>query len=233
MRRVYHSLVTLMFVLGVSSVALAADHLDSPAAASNGVTDITDVFAWANADGTKTNLIMNVRADSAVASFSDAAQYVFHVASSAGYGAMESEQTAIMCTFGADSMIQCWAGGDYVTGDANDPAGISSAEGGIKVFAGLRNDPFFFPFEGFSAVVGAVIAAAGGLMFNDAGCPALDKGTASTLATLLSTDENGMQRADTFANSNVLSLAVQVDTSLINAGGPVLAVWASTRRAAE
>jgi len=232
MRRVYHSLVTFMLVLGVSSVALAADHLDSPAAASNGVTDITDVFAWANADGTKTNLIMNVRADSAEAAFSDAAQYVFHVSSSAGYGAMESEQTAIMCTFGADSMIQCWAGGDYVTGDASDPAGVSSAEGGIKVFAGLRNDPFFFPFEGFSAVVGAVIDAAGALVFNEAGCPTLDKGTASTLATLLSTDE-GMQRVDTFANSNVLSLAVQVDTSLINAGGPVLAVWVSTCRAAE
>jgi hypothetical protein len=233
MRRVYHSLVTCLLVLGVSSSALAADHKDSPAAETNGVTDITDVFAWANADGTKTNLILNVRADSAEAVFSDAAQYVFHVSSSANYGAMESQQTTIMCTFAADATIQCWAGDDYVTGDASDVAGLVSDSGSLKVFAGQRNDPFFLPFEGFTAVVGAVIEAAGSLMFDEAGCPALDDATAAALGTLLSTDENEMQRADTFANSNVLSLAVQVDTSLINAGGPVLAVWASTRRAAE
>ena len=175
---------------------------------------------------------MNVRADSADAQFSDAAQYVFHISSSAGFGADGAESTAVMCTFAADGAVSCWAGSDYVSGDASDTAGLSSASGKMKVFAGLRKDPFFFSFEGFTAVVAAVKAAAGGLMFNDAGCPALDKATATSLTTLLTTVD-GMQRPDTFAAANVLSLAIQVDTDLINSGGGTLAVWASTRRAAE
>jgi hypothetical protein len=232
MKRVIKTLVVLALAVGVSTSAWAADHLDPPSAQANGVTDITDVFAWTNDDGTKTNLIMNVRADSADVKFSDAAQYVFHISSMAGFGAEASESTAIMCTFSAEGTIQCWAGAEYLTGDASDTAGLTSASGKVKVFAGLRNDPFFFPFEGFTAVVAAVKAAAGSLEFNEAGCPTLDKGTASSLTTLLTTVD-GMQRPDTFAAANVLSLAIQVDTDLINSGGPVLAVWGSTRRAAE
>ena len=43
-------------------------------------------------------MIMNVRADGADAAFSDAAQYVFFISSSAGFGAMDAENSAVMCT---------------------------------------------------------------------------------------------------------------------------------------
>ena len=233
MKRLISCMAVLALMLGYST-SFAADHLDSPAAAANGNTDITDLFAWANADGSKTHLIMNVRADGADAAFSDAAQYVFHISSSAGFGAMDAENSAVMCTFEADGTIHCWAGDEYVTGDPSNPEGLTSESGKLKVFAGLRNDPFFFPFEGFTAVVEAVLEAAGGLMFDESRCPSLDEATATALATLLSTDPaTGEQRPDTFAAANVLSLAVEVDTSVINSGGSTLAVWASTRRAAE
>jgi hypothetical protein len=224
--------IAVLAVLGGYTTTFAADHLDSPAVSSNGSTDITDLFAWANEDGTKTNLIMNVRADGPDAAFSDAAQYVFHVGSSAGFGADEETSSAVMCTFSEDGMIQCWAGDEYVMGDPSDPAGLTSESGKLKVFAGPRNDPFFFPLEGFQAVVETVISVAGDLMFDESGCPALDEATAGLLVSTLTTLD-GNQRPDTFAASNVLSLAVQVDTSLLNAGGSTLAVWASTRRAAE
>ena len=214
------------------STSFAADHLDSPAAAANGNTDITDLFAWANADGSKTHLIMNVRADGADAAFSDAAQYVFHISSSAGFGAMDAENSAVMCTFEADGTIHCWAGDEYVTGDPSNPEGLTSESGKLKVFAGLRNDPFFFPFEGFTAVVEAVLEAAGGLMFDESRCPSLDEATAISRHSCPPT-QRPVSSALILLRANVLSLAVEVDTSVINSGGSTLAVWASTRRAAE
>jgi hypothetical protein len=57
----------------------------------------------------------------------------------------------ITCTFVDATNIECWAGDDYVVGDPNDPAGIVSDNGGLRVFAGLRDDLFFLEYDGFLA----------------------------------------------------------------------------------
>lgn len=218
-------------VLFVGRHARAADHLDGPAVTADPAADITDLFAWMSSDASKVNLVMDVQplADTN-SKFSDAVQYVFHTTSQGAFGAAAAQSTNLICTFAASQTIQCWLGNqEYVTGDASNPAGISSADGKLKVFAGLRQDPFFFNLDGFHAATAAVQAAAANLTFDAAGCPQLDATTSSALVGLLSTNpDDGGAAQDFFAGKNVLAISVQVDKSLLTGGGSFVSVWAST-----
>ena len=226
------SLFCVLFALLVAAPALAADHIDSPGATADPTADITDIYAWMNDDTSKLNLVMNVTpfatADSA---FSDAVVYAFHVNSAAGFGAAEQTETMILCKFADAATVECWAGSEYVTGDPSDTAGITSESGNLRVFAGLRNDPFFMEFTGFTTAVETVVGAAGGLTFDDAGCPDVGEDTAGAIVGLLGGGEEGP--SDTFAGANVLSIVIQVDKSVVNAGGPILSVWGSTHTVGE
>jgi hypothetical protein len=208
----------------------AADHIDSPAAIGEPSADITDLYAWMSADATKVNLVMNVSPfATGESSFSSAVQYVFHLNSSAGYGEAQTESNVI-CELDDAGLIECWGGGAYVQGDPSSEDGLVSADGTLRVFAGMRDDPFFFEFDGFTAVVEAVIAAAGGLTFDDDGCPALDPDTGAALRAQLAAGTDGAPASDTFRGQNVLSLVVQIDADTVTPGGPLLGVWASTHR---
>lgn len=213
----------------VPAISLAADHIDSPAAVAEPSADITDLYAWMSSDASKVNLVLNVSPFAGSDStFSDAVQYVFHVNSSSGYGEPQTE-TQIVCQFDAAGAVECWAGAeDYVKGDASDDQGIVSDSGAMRVFAGLRNDPFFMEFTGFTNTVSTVIGAASSLTFDDQGCPALDEDTSNLLVGQLQSGLDGAPASDTFAGSNVLSLVVQVDKELVNANGAILSVWGST-----
>lgn len=210
-------------------VTMAADHIDSPAAVAEPAADLTDLYAWTSPDASKINLIMDATPFAGSdAKFSDAVQYIFHVNSSGGYG-MPQTETKIICEFDAASEIQCWAGSeDYAQGDASAEAGLMSVGGGMKVFAGLRNDPFFMEFTGFTNAVSTVVSAAAGLTFDDQGCPLVDEGTSGVLVGQLQSGADGAAASDTFSGANVLSLVIQIDKELVNAGGPLLGVWAST-----
>lgn len=214
--------ITMLGALAIVANADAADHGDSPAAGSSAGADITDVYAWMDST-TKMNLIMNVVGTT----FSDSVQYVFHVESGAGYGNVGNEVNVI-CQFDANQMIECWAGDDYVKGDASDPVGLASQKGKFKVFAGPRNDPFYFNIGGFNAVIDTVMMAAGGLTFDNAGCPALDANTSTALVTQLATNPGGDAATDDFAGMTVGSIVIQIDKDLVAASGDTVAVWAST-----
>ncbi len=217
--------ITALSSLAVISTAHAADHGDSPAAAASPAADITDVYAWVDSP-TQLNLIMNVVGTT----FSDSVQYVFHVESGSAYG-MTSGEVNIICQFDASQAIECWAGdADYVKGDASDTVGLAGRNGMFKVFAGERNDPFFFNISGYQATIDAVKAAAGGLTFNDAMCPALDSGTSGVLVTQLMTNGDGSPASDDFAGGTVGSIVVQVDKSVVAKNGDILAVWGSTHQ---
>lgn len=220
-----------LLAVGLASSAFAADHLDSPAASAEPTADITDLYAWMSSDADKLNLVLNVAPDAGDAmTFPTSTVYAFHVNSSAGYGMAQTE-TLVRCQFYAENAIECWAGDEYVVGDPSDPAGITSTSGALRVFAGLRNDPFYFEFVGFSETVAAVRAAAGGLTFDDDGCPALEEATASALVGQLQSGMSGAPASDTFAGQNVLSLVVQIDDEVVTGGGDVLGIWASTHAA--
>lgn len=212
-------------------LALAADHLDSPAATKDPVADITDVYTWTESG--KLLLVFNVAPlATADSKFSDAVQYALHIESSAKYG-VAGDKSDIICTFDADQKISCWVGTqDYVTGDASVTDGIKSESGKTRVFAGLRADPFFFNLEGFKDTVATVDAVAAGLTFDGSGCPVIDAATSGAVVGLLQGTMNGMAPAKNFfEKANVLSIVLEVDSALVTTGGPIVAVWGSTHKA--
>jgi len=222
----------VVLALLLSPALYAADHLDGPGVLTDPAADITDVFAWTAADGQHLNLVMDVfPAASATAKFSNTVQYVFHTSSTTAFGAAATSTEDIVCTFDASQVISCWAGTEYVNGNANVAAGIASTSGKLRVFAGLRDDPFFFNLGGFKDTVSAVKQAAPSLTFDAAGCPAINASTSAALVNLLTHTQNGSAPAvDFFSGFNVLAIVLQVDLSIVNKGGPVVSVWGSTNR---
>lgn len=213
-------IVALAGAISLASSAWAADHVDGPAAIADPAADIADIFAWTTPDAGDVNLVLTIPA----AAFSDAVQYAFRIESSSAFGEA-GVSTDLICTFGATQLVQCWVGDDdYVTGDASAEVGLTSDSGLVRVFAGPRDDPFFFNSSGFNTARQTIIGAVPSLTFDGAGCPVLDDATSNALITQLSTG------SDNFSPGTVLALVVQVDRSLVTAGGDILAVWGSTHR---
>lgn len=210
----------------------AADHEDSPAVRADPSADFGDVIAWMSSDAQRLQLLATVvRRATAESRFSDAAVYVFHTQSHPAFGQPGAAPVDVSCTFEGTTTqtVTCSGGGTTVSGNASDPAGIVSDDGRLRVFAGLRNDAFFFNSSGFNATRGAVINAASGLSFDAAGCPALDEATSNALVTTLMTTDGG-PAVDAFGNANILVLAVTIDKSLVTAGGPIVSVYGSTHQ---
>lgn len=229
MLKTWLGLATTAIVMGISPSVLAADHLDGPAASADPAADITDIFAWMSSDAKTVYLVLDVVPLANTASkFSNAVQYVFHTTSRATFGATTSQKVDIICTFDTSQKISCWAGDEYVRGDASNTAGLMSNGGKLKVFAGLRDDPFFFNLDGFKNASRTTIAVKGMLTFDAAGCPTLPPG--NIVARQLGTAPDGGTAQDFFKGLNVLAIVVAVDKTIITPGGPILGVWASTNK---
>jgi hypothetical protein len=221
-------------VTSLATMAIAADHLDSPVVKKDPPSDINDVYSWV-ANG-KVVLVMTVSpAATKESKFSDKTQYVFHTTSGNAFGEAASKLD-IVCTFDAAQMITCKAGEgpglpvtDMVTGDASAEAGIESASKMIKVFAGLRKDPFYFNLEGFNKTVEIVTGA--GLPADVAGCPAVPAMTSMMLVTQLKSDAMGGPPKDFFATLNGLAIVLELDKTLVTEGGPIMSIWGATHTA--
>jgi hypothetical protein len=208
-------------------LAQSADHRDGPAVKTDPSTDINDVFTFNDGNNTVFAMTVFPVAD-ANSKFSDAAAYVFHTESAAAFGAT-SNPLDIICTFDAAQKISCWAGDEYVTGDASQAAGVASANGKLKVFAGRRADPFFFNLEGFNDTRAYVVANANGLTFNNTGCPT-DVPFQEVLNRLQGTDGGTKDAGDFFQTLNTLAIVVSIDKALVTKGGKLVTVWASTNK---
>lgn len=224
----------VVLAVGVPLAALAADHGDLPSAVSSREpsADITDLYAWMTADAARLNLVAAVSPNAGPgATFSDAVVYQFSVSSSPGYGQAQVS-SLIICKFIDGINVECWAGDDYAVGDPSAPAGIVSDNGGLRVFAGLRDDPFFLEYAGFQNAINAANAEvlAGRVPFpiSEGGCPILDADQQAALLAALTTGNDGAPASNTFAGQSVLALVIQVDKALVNPGGPVLGVSVST-----
>lgn len=212
-------------------VASAADHIDGPSVTAEPNADITDLYAWMGEDASKLNVVLNVHHMATdVSAFSPEVQYAVHLNSAASFGASSTEAT-MLCQFYTSQKLECWLGDEYVEGDPSDPNGITSASGKVRVFAGLRDDPFFFELAGFRETVKIVQGAAPSLTFDTEGCPLLDQATSQALVSQLQSGPAGAPASNTFGGSSVLSLAFQIDKTLATEGGSVLGVWASTHAA--
>ena len=199
---------------------LASNHLDGPTSAANPQANIGDLYAWTSPDGHRLNLVMDIVARS----FSDRLAYTFHIDSGKELG-KTTDTVSITCQFHNSHDVECRAGDyDFVRGDASRLAGLRGLEDRFRVFAGLRDDPFFFNLAGFKAAAATVHDALPSLTVDAAGCPA------SSQRKQLATSPNGDPAQDAFKGQNVLSNAVSVDKTLLARQGPILGIWASTHK---
>jgi Domain of unknown function (DUF4331) len=215
-------------IIGYSASALSADHQDSPATTASPTADINDVFSWM--DGNNVVLAMTIYPNAPQgALFDNRVQYVFHTASGASFGTTSSN-VDVIATFDTTQKISLWVGStEFVTGDPSPTSGLASADGEVKVFAGLRADPFFFNLDGFHNAVATVESVAASLPpGNDAGCPQLTGGQSSLLVGQLGSAPDGGPAVNHFAAFNALAIVVSVDKSLLTKGGPFVSVSAGT-----
>lgn len=221
----------------------AADHGDPPAISANVKADLNDVYAWMD-NGNLALALTVERAAAAGSGFSQAVQYAFHVNRKGGSG--NGEDTEVICQFDADdnSAIRCWIGDAtdslFITGN---PTGAGLTDQGVQIFAGLRNDPFFFNLAGFSATATFVNQNAGGLTLDANGCPDLSGDGPSVGINSLAQDLvaclqsqcdqgvgalNNAAAQDDFGGENVLALVLKIPLASISGSGGTLSVYAST-----
>lgn len=193
-------LATALAVVTIPSVALAADHTDSPAAEDDPAADISDFYAWHTQDD-RLVLVLNyagLTAAGGQATYDADMLYGFHIDRD---GDNVSDHD-IWVRFGQNDadewgvQIEGLPGDDTVSGavDTN-----MTTTGGNMVFAGPREDPFFFDFEGFM----------------------------DTLSTMtLAFDPT----RDSFATTNVTSIVVDVDLDMAASGSDALSIWATAAR---
>lgn len=230
MRQLAPAFVLLLSTL-TSPPARAIDHADSASTMAAPTTDITDLFSWMSSDGSKVILAMTVFPSASAGSrFATDALYVFHTVSRPSLLATTGVQTDIYCGFDDSQRISCIVGdpSTSASGDASSPSGITSTNGKLKVFAGLRKDPSFVSVPNLVNFKTAVTSALVGVTADAAGCKALpvSAGKTSAQTALAGTSPS----INTYAPNSVLSLVMEVDRTLLSRGGPILSVWGATHK---
>ncbi|HEY7969591.1 MAG TPA: DUF4331 family protein [Candidatus Limnocylindrales bacterium] len=219
----------------------AADHLDAPTAKHDARIDITDLYAFKSGHGT--TLILNVNpltspANSKTARFSTSALYEIKVDTNgdavadiayrirfshtraAADGAVVQSYSIRRAT-GAAARANAWSGRLIGTGSTTayhrSPRVFGTTIGG-KSFAGVRDDPFFFDLPGFIQFKGELLKGNTTL-----GSPG---GGAGSLL-------GGFTGTDTFAGTNVSSIALWVPDRFLGGTGRHIGIWATTSYASS
>lgn len=207
-----------------ASPLFAADHLDTPSVIADPRADIGDLFAWTSYDGRRLNLVMTIVGHT----FSDQLEYVFHIDSGKRFGDTPVT-TDIVCRIASATNVLCKVGNaDIASGDASNPKGLAGRNKHLRVFAGLRDDPFYNNVKGTREAYAVAADAMMGSARNDAaGCPLFSDATSkSILETWRHT--GGGPAKNFLAGWTPASLVVSVDLSVVNRGGTMLGVWGTT-----
>lgn len=207
-----------------ASPLFAADHLDTPSVIADPRADIGDLFAWTSYDGRRLNLVMTIVGHT----FSDQLEYVFHIDSGKRFGDTPAT-TDIVCRIASATNVLCKVGNaDVASGDASNPKGLAGRNKHLRVFAGLRDDPFYNNVKGTREAYAVAADAMMGSARNDAaGCPLFSDATSkSILETWRHT--GGGPAKNFLAGWTPASLVVSVDLSVVNRGGTMLGVWGAT-----
>jgi hypothetical protein len=203
--------------------ARASDHLDTQAVIDDPAADIGDLYVWASADRQRLNLVMTIVGKR----FSDHVRYTFHVASGHVLGE-PSATTTLECDFNTAVSPECRLGEiDRARGNASGERGNTSEHGRFRVFAGLRDDPFFNNVRGTRAALNVAAAAMNaGVKRDAAGCPRFD---AATRARILKEwrHVDGKPGSNFLAGWNTAALVIEVDIAAVSVGGPLVGVCAA------
>jgi hypothetical protein len=199
----------------LGGVLLAADHIDAPAVTGPGSTspanDITDVYAFQSpADNSKMVFVLNTQglmapAATVAAQFGSNVMYELNIDNTGD----NVEDLVIQCLVQNGKMrvygpVAVGTPGTMSTVMTSGPTtevavtaygagtpGIGANSNGIKVFAGPRDDPFFFDLVRFKEIIAGTQTG-----FRDPG-------------------------VDTFAGTNVMSIVVEVPKSLLGAAATI------------
>lgn len=202
-------------LVGILGVVFAADHIDAPAV-QGGNSDITDFYAFQAENTNNLVFVANLQgllspASTSSASFDENVLIEFNI-DNTGDNVEDLVIQAIprngrMYFFGPTSPTQTGLNSTILTSNASasvaiTPYGsntITETSNGMQVFAGPRDDPFFMDFAQYSEIIA---------------------GNASGF------DNPG---TDTFANTNVLSVVVEVPKSMIGGSG-IINTWVESKR---
>jgi hypothetical protein len=223
------ALAAMVATIGATSLLVsAADHLDAPTTKLNHRIDITDLYAFKSSGGT--TLIVNVNplttaADSKTLRFSTTAIYQINIdrdlngfadmvyrvkfsnTRALADGAVVQDYT-IRRSLNADARTNAFIGtvvGHGTTTAYKRSSKIGSISGGGKSFAGVRDDPFFFDLPGFVEFKHQLLAGS------------------TDLGVLL----GGFTGHDTFAGTNVSTIAIEVPNLRLGGTGRTIGVWAT------
>ena len=213
--------IALILTIGVAPMLTSgADHLDAPSLGSisvnpddtlnvskvRGPLDINDVYAFRGSSASRTVLAMTVNPAINVlgpTTFQQRAKYFLNVDT----GTDASRDVRIRTTFsrpdgdGIQRYTVRLNGRTVATGLTDGSLGKAWNGSGVKAFAGMRSDPFFFDLLGF---LGSV---------KGQGTRTLNDGNES----------------DFFVGLNTLAIVVEVPNRLIGGTGRNVGVWATTR----
>ena len=206
--------VSLLAVVGV--IAIAADHIDAPAV-TGGTNDITDFYAFQGQNTDNLVFVANVQGllspvATGDAAFDENTLIEFNIdtnvdnvedlviQATARDGKMYFFGPAAPSQTGLNSTILSNATRNDVDITAYGENAVVETNAGMSFFAGPRDDPFFFDFAQFSAILTGDAPG-----FNDPGM-------------------------DTFAGTNVMSIVVEVPKSMIGGSGTINAWVESKRK---
>ena len=199
--------VFVCLVVAAAGIIYAADHIDAPAV-TNKPTDITDVYVFRGQDPDNMVFVANTQgllspAATADAGFDENTMIEFNIDNNgdnvedlviqciAKNGKMRVYGPAIPQVTGTISYLNVsnFSVQADITKYGQDP--IIGEEDGIKVFAGPRDDPFFFDLVRFRQVIAGQASS-----FNNPG-------------------------SDTFAGTNVMGIVVEVPKALLGSNGTI------------
>lgn len=220
------------FAVLASAAVMSADHAESPGTDADPAGDLADVFIFPSPQNTaRTVGAITFGGRSAPRSRIDGTfycdpnvLYTLHIDRANAQGAFDNiPDVQILARFGTNRDGQCGVQLENVPGAGGTFSGAIEttfeSSTGLRAFAGLRNDPFFFDAEGYAALVASFAAA----------------GQSGDLIGAFRLG-SGQPRRDSFANRNVSAIVFEMDTNALSpATGstrPQVRVWSTTARIA-
>lgn len=202
--------------LALAGIIYAADHIDAPAVTGQS-SDITDLYVFQGENKNNMVFVANTQGllsptASGSAKFNENTLIQFSIDNNGDNVedlVLQAKYDAASTKMNVYGPIKPTTTGTTSVLEGRQTATVQVTEYGmspkigkvndISVFAGPRDDPFFFDLTAYKAVIG---------------------GTASSFKN---------PGTDTFAGTNVLSLVIEVPKSMLGATTGKINVWATTR----
>ncbi|MEQ1519563.1 MAG: DUF4331 family protein [Usitatibacteraceae bacterium] len=218
--------------LAVSAAVMSADHAESPGTDADPAGDLADIFIFPSPESaSKTVAAITFGGRPAPRSRIDGTffcdpkvLYTFHIDRADAAGNFDNiPEVEVLARFGKDQDGTCALQLENVPGAGGTYFGrtesVFTSSSGMKGFAGLRNDPFFFDAEGYTALVAAFAGP----------------GQSGDVAGAFRLTGNQARR-DSFAFRNVSAIVFEMSNDAlappVNGVRPKVRVWGTTSRLA-